>query len=134
MRVAERTMSRLVLKLAPIVLMAGCMSSIGATPSKQAPLPDGDYTFTHRFAEQPAMPSITMHVRIRGRRVIVTNDDGPTDVFAKGVVDEGLLLWHAASQQWIIGDSEADKDAPEVGGCSGGPEVIDLAKKIYWTC
>ena len=130
MRVARRVLP----KLAPIMLVAACTTSVGATPVQSAPLPDGDYTFAHRFAEHPTMLSITMHVRVRGQRVAVTNDDGPTDVFERGVVDEGLLLWHAASRQWIIGDTEADKDAPEVGGCSGGPEVIDLAKKIYWTC
>ena len=132
MRDVERV-AAMARRLLPIALSACCTVAIAATPVAPKPLPDGDYTFAHRFAEHPGMPSIKMHVRIRKGRVVVTNEQA-SDVFEKGVVDEGLLLWHPASKQWIIGDTEADKRAPEVGGCSDGPEVIDLAKRIYWTC
>lgn len=39
-----------------------------------------------------------------------------------------------AALQWVIVRSEADRHATEVGGCSDGPEVVDLQQKIYWTC
>ncbi len=43
-------------------------------------------------------------------------------------------MWHAKSKHWIIGDNAKDKQAEEVGGCSDGPQVIDLKRGIYWTC
>lgn len=43
-------------------------------------------------------------------------------------------MWHAASGQWIVGYEPGDAAAPCLGGCSDGPAVIDLEKRIYWTC
>ena len=43
-------------------------------------------------------------------------------------------MWHAASQQWIIGHEASDKSVSDVGGCSNGPETVDLVNKVYWTC
>ncbi|MES2949679.1 MAG: hypothetical protein V4858_14145 [Pseudomonadota bacterium] len=43
-------------------------------------------------------------------------------------------MWHRKTSQWILGDSEADREAPEVGGCSSGPDVIDFKTRTIWTC
>ena len=43
-------------------------------------------------------------------------------------------MWHPASKRWIIGEKPSDRSLQEVGGCSDGPEVVDLVRKIYWTC
>ena len=103
--------------------------------SAEPPLSSGDYVFVHRFAEaeQSTIPSIKLDVQIRGRHIVLTNND-KTEVFPAGVIEEGTLMWHASSHQWIIGTEPADADAPEVGGCSDGPAVVDLERKIYWTC
>ena len=101
----------------------------GAPP----PIADGDYTFQHRFAEHPTMPSVTMQVRIRDRHIVVTNT-APSTPFPIGVVTEGTLQWNGRVARWIIARHDADKDATEVGGCTDGPEVVDLDKRIYWTC
>jgi hypothetical protein len=61
-------------------------------------------------------------------------NESESDVFPRGILEEGTLIWHKKSAQWIIGQVPADADAGEVGGCSDGPAVIDLEKKIYWTC
>ena len=50
-----------------------------------------------------------------------------------GIVEEGQLFLHS-SNKWIISHKNSDQQATEVGGCTGGPTVVDLAKKIYWTC
>ena len=102
---------------------------------KGAPLPlaDGEYTFQHRFAEHPSMPSVPMHVRIRDGRIAVTNNM-PSTPFPVGIVAEGLLLWNGRVGKWIIAHTEADRDATEAGGCSDGPEVVDLEERVYWTC
>jgi hypothetical protein len=102
-------------------------------PSAEPSLPSGDYVFVHKFAEHPDIPSIKLDVQIRGRHIVLTNNDR-TDVFPAGVIEEGMLMWHAASGQWIIGTQPGAVDATEVGGCSDGPQVIDLERRIYWTC
>ena len=111
------------------VVVSACQSS------KEPPLPSGDYVFTHKFAEaeQSSIPSIKVDVQIRGRHIVLINNDR-TDVFPAGLLEEGTLMWHAASSQWIIGRDPTDEHAPEVGGCSTGPSVIDLGRRIYWTC
>lgn len=89
--------------------------------------------FQHQFAEQPSIPSITVEAKIDGNHITLTNKD-KFDVFPEGIIAEGILMWHAPTRQWIIGHSPADKFVQDVGGCSEGPEVVDLEKRIYWTC
>ena len=112
-----------------LVLIAGCSSS--AEPA--VPLGPGEYTFQHRFAEHPTMPSFQLKARISGKRIVLTNPaaSGP---FPAGVLAEGELMWHTGSKQWIIGQEASDRSLQDVGGCSDGPEVVDLVGKIYWTC
>ena len=101
----------------------------GAPP----PIPDGEYTVHHRFAEHPSMPSVDMLVRFGDGRIVVTNTT-PNTPFPLGVVAEGQLLWNGRVGKWIIARTPADQKATEVGGCSDGPEVVDLEKRVYWTC
>ena len=112
-----------------VLAIAACQSST------EPPLASGDYVFEHKFAEaeHSSIPSIKLNVQIRGRHIVLTNND-KTDVFPAGVIEEGTLMWHATSGQWIIGTAPGDVDAPGVGGCSDGPAVVDLERKIYWTC
>jgi len=112
-----------------VVALTACQSS------KEPPLPSGDYVFLHKFAEaeQSSIPSIKVDAQIRGHHIVLINNDR-TDVFPAGVLEEGTLMWHAASGQWIIGREPTDVDAPQVGGCSDGPAVVDLERKIFWTC
>ncbi len=109
--------------------------TLALSPSAETPLPidSGRYVFEHRYAEHPDVPSIRLDTIINGFDIVLINDDD-SGVFPKGVIDEGKLMWHAASGQWIVGHDRIDAAAPEVGGCSDGPAVIDLEKRIYWTC
>ena len=79
------------------------------------------------------MPSITLTAKISGHRIKLINNS-QSNVFPKGVIASGKLMWHSSSSQWIIGNSKSDQFAKEAGGCSDGPEVVDLQLKIYWTC
>lgn len=79
------------------------------------------------------MSSITLTATIRAGQITLTNNER-ADVFPIGVIAEGTLMWHSKSEQWIIGDGDADRSADEVGGCSEGPEVVDLVRRVYWTC
>jgi hypothetical protein len=111
------------------MLVAACV----AQTSAPLPIANGKYVFRHKFAEQPTIQSFTLIAEISGHRIRLINQSD-SDVFPKGVIAKGLLMWRAKSQQWIIGQQESDRAAEEVGGCSDGPEVVDLQQKIYWTC
>ena len=97
------------------------------------PLPTGRYEFTHRFAEHPDMESITVIAEIIDDYIELTNADSDA-VFPFGVLASGKLMWHAKSAQWIIAISDSAAEAEYVGGCSDGPDVVDLENRIYWTC
>ncbi|MFZ6875960.1 hypothetical protein ACO0LF_28190 [Undibacterium sp. Di27W] len=116
-----------------MVMLALAFAASTATAAPPLPIRSGLYTFKHKFAEQPDMPSLVLTAKIRGQHIVLINRS-VSDVFPKGVIAEGTLMWHAASKQWIIGTDKADRYAKDVGGCSAGPDVIDLRKRIYWTC
>lgn len=97
------------------------------------PISSGKHVFRHRFAEHPEMQSMELNVVIQKHRIRITNPQ-TTRVFPKGVLAEGELVWHARSGSWIIASTPEDVEAAEVGGCSDGPEVVDLVNRIYWTC
>jgi hypothetical protein len=116
-----------------IVLIALATASAALAGEPKLPIRPGQYAFRHQFAEQPEVPSIPLVARISGRHIVLINEV-QSNVFPKGVIAEGTLMWHAESAQWIIGENKSDRYAEEVGGCSGGPEVVDLEHRIYWTC
>jgi len=109
------------------------MAAAQATPADRPPIGDGTYTFTHKDAEFENMVIGPVTVKIKGNHITVISSNA-SDVFGKGIVDEGTLMWHASSKEWIIGQRRADRFASEVGSCSGGPAVVDLRKRIYWSC
>ena len=115
-----------------LVVLAALLATSGQS-APDLPIESGQYTFQHRFSEHPSIRSIALSAKVAGGRIVLVNET-QSDVFPQGVVAEGALMWHAASGQWIIGHSPADQYAPEVGGCSDGPEVVDLRQKVYWTC
>ena len=117
--------------LAVVGLVVASSSASSGSPS--LPIKSGTYQFWHRDVEFPSSKGFRVTVTIRGNRVSVVNKE-PQRVFPLGVIEEGTLMWHPASMHWIVGHSEADEHAAEVGGCSDGPHVIDLRSRILWTC
>jgi hypothetical protein len=116
------------------VLVAFCaVSAFAYANDTSPPIADGRYTFVVKLAEQPNVPGGELDAEVRGRNIRFTSKPN-SSVFPAGLVEEGILLWHAASRQWIIGHSEGDAEITEVGGCTGGPFVVDLEQKIFWTC
>ena len=116
-----------------IALIAITTISCATVSEPRQPLQSGNYTFQHRFAEHPDMQSFQLTAKINGNHIVLINNE-PSNAFPKGVVAEGTLMWHSRSRQWVIGNSNDDRDAVEVGGCSDGPEVVDLQGRTYWTC
>src|SRR6476620_5585760 len=76
------------------------LAACAATPARP-PIPYGEYTFHHRFAEHPSMPSADMRVRFGAGRIVVTNTT-PGTPLPLGVVAEGQLLWTGYVGKWII--------------------------------
>ena len=124
-------------RAAVILILLGLLALPSAArmppPQPDIPLQSGTYVFQHRYAEQPNMSSFKLNARIKGRHIVLTNPKA-SEPFPAGVLAEGELFWHAPSSQWIIVTDPEDRQAPEAGGCSDGPETVDLVNKIYWTC
>jgi len=97
---------------------------------------DGTYTFTVAFAEWGGKSlGATCKVIIKGEFITVIHDGNETLSGEKGeIIDKGLLIKHKETGSWIIGASEKDALASEIGGCTGGPNIIELKKRIFWTC
>lgn len=73
-----------------------------------------------------------VEVQIKGDSIFVRNYQGLSG--EKGeLIDSGILIKHK-SGKWIIAKSISDKYADEIGGCSGGPAIIDLENKKFWLC
>jgi hypothetical protein len=117
---------------AAMFLFLTTVDSMAAEPP--LPISSGKYELGLRFAEHPTIISTTRFVAtIDGYHITVKNE-GSTDVYPAGLIEEGTLMWHASSQQWIIGQTDADHHASDIGGCSSGPPVVDLVKLEYWDC
>ena len=119
--------------LAAPVLLAAC----AATTDPKLPIRSGTYVFEHRDAEFDS-PGFPVAVTIRGYNIFVAYD-GPNVCMREmqgpnNVIYDSVLMWHQESAQWILGYDDADRDADEVGGCSGGPETVDFEKRIIWSC
>lgn len=108
------------------------LTACQTAPEATQPLEDGPYTFAVRFAERLDRTGGSLYVEVSGKHIKLTSQPG-SSVFPVGVVEEGELFWHS-SGKWIIVKAEADTKATAVGGCSGGPSVVDLKDRVYWTC
>jgi hypothetical protein len=98
-------------------------------------LKNGTYRFIIRDYEYHGQEVGTCRVTIKGNRIkAIYTSHGLTNIQTGDVFDEGLLLWHRKTKQWIIGQTPKDAHAKEVGSCSGGPRVVDLKKKVIWHC
>jgi hypothetical protein len=119
--------------------LLACMACLPVAVHAEPPLPirSGQYAFQMKDAEYHGADFATVNVKvtISGRHIVIVSDDSSSTLYPKGaLIHEGMLMWHAASRQWIVGNAEPDRHAREVGDCSDGPEVIDLRKRVYWTC
>lgn len=97
---------------------------------------DGRYRFDIAFAEwQGKSMGEKVTVVIYGDSIkIVYEGDGKLTLIGKGdVIDEGIIMMHK-SGNWIIGKDRSQVELDEVGGCTGGPAIIDFKSKKYWTC
>lgn len=116
-----------------VALLLGLSVCLAASPSRP-PLASGEYRFQWKDAEFPSGTGFPVKVTISGRHIVVTNEH-PHGEVPVGELENGLLLWHAASEQWIISHDAADAKAESVGGCGDSdPFVVDFKSRVIWTC
>lgn len=96
---------------------------------------DGKYIFDVAFAEyQGKSMGVQVAVVVQGDAIkIIYEGHGDFSAEVGEVLDEGIVMKHK-SGVWIIGTNPDDKDLDEVGGCTGGPAIIDFENKKYWMC
>lgn len=132
---------RSVLKtLAVVVAILSFQVVVGQTKvsnstDTNAILPDGKYRFDIAFAEWEGRSIGEMvTVIIQGDSIqVIYEGDGSLTAEKGEVLDEGIIMKHK-SGSWIIGMDPGDPDLDEVGGCSGGPAIIDFRNMKYWMC
>ncbi len=72
---------------------------------------------------------------IRGDSVkVIYEGDRKLTLTEAGEVPTLSILKKHKSGKWIITKSEADCQIEEIGGCTGGPSVIDFKKMKFWMC
>jgi hypothetical protein len=106
-----------------------------STPSNDIP-PNGKYRFDMAFAEwqgQSMGEKVTVIINDENIKVIYEGDGQLTQSKISDVFEEGIIMKHK-SGVWIIGKQPSDAQLDEIGGCTGGPTIIDFENKKYWTC
>lgn len=97
--------------------------------------PNGTYQFDVVFAEwQGKSMGVKMTIIIKGDSAkVVYEGHGALTAEIGEIIDQGVIMKHK-SGQWIIGTNPSDKEVEEIGGCTGGPAIIDFKYKKYWMC
>ena len=95
----------------------------------------GIYSYDVAFAEWGGKSmGEKVTVLIDGENVKVTSWGEHSAFGTPGqLIEEGLLKMHA-SGRWIIAVEASDVYAKEIGGCTGGPTILDFEAKSYETC
>jgi hypothetical protein len=112
------------------ILFCTVMIAYGQKPK------NGIYTYKIAFAEWSGQSlGATCTAVIKGDSIKVIHNGKGNLTGKKGdILDQDIIMKHNKTGKWIIGHSPKDKNAAEVGGCSGGPSVIDFKRKMFWSC
>jgi len=118
-----------------IVLFLVSTNVFGNEKTKGIP-EDGEYIYQVRFAEwDNAYHSQDVKVIINVDSIKVYLYKGElTGLEVGDLFEEGLLRFHKQSGNWIIISDEQELELNDVGGCTGGPTVVDFENKIYEIC
>jgi hypothetical protein len=98
--------------------------------------PDGTYRFDVAFAEWEGKSmgeKVTVVIKGDSIKVVYEGDGSLTNAKKGDVFSEGILVKHKTGV-WIIGKSKSDAQVHEIGGCTGGPTVVDFKTRKYWMC
>ena len=96
-------------------------------------IPQGNFEYELYFSEwEGRMENTPCSVKIHGNRIEVYKNEN-TNISGERLIVKGILVKHK-SGKWIIANSESDKNAEEIGGCTGGPIPIDFKSKVIEWC
>ena len=96
---------------------------------------NGKYNFDIAFAEWNGKSmGEKVTILIHNKTIKVIYEGGNLTQSKKGdILDEGEIMKHKTGV-WIIGKNKSDIQLDEIGGCTGGPTIIDFINKKYWMC
>lgn len=118
------------------ILAFSILISLSAQEKEDEIPPDGKYRYDIAFAEWDGKSmgeKVTVIIQGNSIKVIYEGDGQLTLTEPGEVIDEGVLRKHE-SGKWIITQSEEDILLEEIGGCAGGPAIVDFENKKYWMC
>lgn len=98
--------------------------------------PNGKYRFDIAFAEWEGKSmgeKVTVVINDKSIKIIYEGDGQLTQTKKGDIIDEGKIMKHKTGV-WIIGKHPSDTQLDEIGGCTGGPAIIDFKDKKYWMC
>lgn len=96
-------------------------------------IPQGKFTYELYFSEfNGRLENLPVEIVITNRQITVYNSrENP--LLGDEIIIQGILIKHN-SGSWIIAQSESDKNAKEIGGCTDGPVPINFETKIIEWC
>ncbi len=99
--------------------------------NEQEIIPQGRMTYGLYFAEFGGrMQNLPVEIVISGNKITVYNNK-ENPLTGGEIITEGTLMKHT-SGTWIIGKTEADRYAEEIGGCVGVIPIYFETKIIEW--
>lgn len=102
----------------------------------QLPYTDGVFRFEISYAGYLGKSfgdSVDLEIKSDSLRVIFRGESEVTTYKNGDLIEEGRLILHK-SGQWIIGNAPSDAQVEEIGGCSGGPAIVDFIARKYKSC
>ena len=111
--------------------------TVGQHRVKNDSLTEPNFTkevYTITFAEWYDKSTNVTCIVIREDSLFTIINDGSLNGNKNDTIDSGILRTHIKSGKSILSKKPEDIHAPEIGGCSDGPRVIDLVNKIIEFC
>ncbi|MGB0271049.1 MAG: hypothetical protein ACPGAJ_03945 [Schleiferiaceae bacterium] len=124
------------MKLLPSLIM-GALLLLSKHPQSEVPV-NGTYTYEVVFAEwggKSLGDEIIVVVEDGHAALLISENSNAVWMGAKpgDLWEEGTLRKHK-SGVWIISNDKSDVNLDEIGGCTGGPIIIDFEKRTVEMC
>ncbi|MGB1551870.1 MAG: hypothetical protein ACPG86_03270 [Schleiferiaceae bacterium] len=124
------------MKLLPSLIM-GALLLLSKHPQSEVPV-NGTYTYEVVFAEwggKSLGDEIIVVVEDGHAALLISENSNAVWMGAKpgDLWEEGTLRKHK-SGVWIISNDKSDVNLDEIGGCTGGPIIIDFENRTVEMC
>ena len=115
-------------KLLPLLLVVITSYSFAQKPKS------GTYFYKTKLAEFRGRLGETVKVIIKKDSIFVYSIANSAGAKKGELFEKGFLRYNTVVKKWIISNKIEDTTTNEVGGCSGGPSIINFRNKWYWRC